>query len=153
MEFVVNEWLPEYFKPDATDEEKEKLEKFLNKFMVRGDKLFVRRPSEFLRKVELFAKQYQNNNKVYTELKKFITNILLDSDRCFFVDDDEFEFEDTITDKLTEGGNTISDKYLFEAAAKTATKTIITTDAKLKKLMVDEGTYKIELLADFLTTY
>ncbi|MBW8051797.1 MAG: hypothetical protein FVQ77_15965 [Cytophagales bacterium] len=153
MEFAVNEWLPEYFKPDASNEEKEKLEKFLNKFMVREDKLFVRRPSEFLRKVELFAKQYQNNNKVYTELKKFITNILLDSDRCFFVDDNEFELADTITDKLTEGGNTISDKYLFESATMTQTKTIVTTDAKLKKFMKDEVTFKIELLDDFLTNY
>jgi len=153
MEFVVNEWLPEYFRPDATDEEKEKLEKFLNRFMVRNDKLFIRRPSEFLRKVLLFSKWYRHDNKVYTELKKFIANILMNSDRCFFVDDNTFELAGTITDKLAEGGNTISDQYLFEAAAKTETKTIITTDEKLKKWMENEETFRIELLDDFLTTY
>ena len=153
MEFVVNEWLPEYFRPNATPEEKEKLEIFLNKFMVRNDKLFVRRPSEFLSKILLLSKHYQYDNKVHTNLKSFISNILQNSDRCVFVNDNEFELEGAIIDKLKEGGNTISDQYLFEAAARTATKTIITTDAKLKKWMGNEKTFKIELLDDFLTSY
>lgn len=153
MEFVVNEWLPEYFKPDASNEEKKKLEQFLNKFIQRQDKLYVRRPSEFLRKIHRFKKDYQHNIKIYNEIGKFISLILLDSDRCFFVDDNEFKLADTITNKLTDGGNTISDKYLFEAASITATKTIITTDEKLKIFMEDERTFNIELLDDFLASY
>ncbi|MFH1004468.1 MAG: hypothetical protein V1781_03090 [Bacteroidota bacterium] len=153
MEFVVNEWLPEYFRHDASDEEKEKLKKFLNKFMVEKDKLFVRKGSEFLRKIHRYKKDYQYNIKVYNEIGKFIDNILRDSDRCFFVDDDEFELPDTIIDKLTKGGNTISDKYLFEAAIMTTTKTIITTDVKLKTFMIDEKTFTIKLLDDFLMNY
>lgn len=153
MEFVTNEWVPEYFRPNASKEEKQKLEIFLNKFMVKNDKLFVRRPSEFLIKIFKYAKIHQDNNKVYNEIKKFITNILLDSDRCFFVDDNEFELPNTITNKLTEGGNTISDKYLFEAASMTQTKTIITTDTKLKKFLANEREFKIELLDDFLISY
>ena len=153
MDFVVNEWLPEYFRSDATVEEKRKLEVFLNKFMLRKDVLYVRRPSEFLGKIYRYAKLHQHDNKVSTELKKFIKTILYDSERCFFVDDGEFNLADEITAKLTEGGNTISDKYLFEAATMTSTKTIVTTDLPLKSLMIDNVTFKIELLDDFLTRY
>jgi hypothetical protein len=153
MEFVVNEWLPEYFRPKASSDEKQKLEHFLNEFLERKDKIFVRRPSEFLRKVFKYSKDYQNNIKTSVEISKFIKIVLKDSERCFFVDDDEFELSDLIHNKLAEGGNTISDKYLFEAASMTATKTIITTDAKLRTFMQDETTFKIELLDDFLMNY
>ncbi len=153
MEFVVNEWLPEYFRPDATNEEKRKLEKFLNTFMQRNDKIFVRRPSEFLRKIYRYSKEYQNNNKTSIEISKFIKVVLLDSDRCFFVDDNEFELTDATTNKLVEGGNTVSDTYLFEAASASETKLILTTDVKLKILMENEGTFRVELLDDFLANY
>ncbi len=33
MNLVVNEWLPEYFRPEAGDNEKRLLESFLNKFI------------------------------------------------------------------------------------------------------------------------
>lgn len=153
MEFVVNEWLPEYFKPDATNDEKRKLELFLNKFIERKDKIYVRRPSEFLRKIYKYSKEYQNNTKTYLEVSKFIKIVLMDSERCAFVDNDEFELSDAIRNKLAEGGNTISDTYLFEAASVSETKLILTTDAKLRTLMENEGTYKVELLDNFLTNY
>ncbi|HEV8081583.1 MAG TPA: hypothetical protein VGP55_00170 [Chitinophagaceae bacterium] len=153
MEFVVNEWLPQYFKPDASIEEKQKLELFLNKFLERKDKIFVRRPSEFLRKIHRFKKDYQYNIKTYNEIGKFINLILLDSDRCFFVDDDEFKLSEAIINKLVEGGNTVSDTYLFEAASATKNKLILTTDMKLKTFMANEETFRVELLDDFLEKY
>jgi len=153
MEFVVNEWLPEYFKPDAATDEKRKLELFLNKFIQRNDKIYVRRPSEFLRKVYKYSKEYQNNTKTYAAVSKFIKIVLMDSERCLFVDDGEFELPNAIRNKLVEGGNTISDTYLFEAASVSETKFILTTDAKLKALMENEGMYKVELLDNFLTNY
>ena len=116
MEFVVNEWLPEYFKPDASDEEKQKLEKFLNKFMERKDKIFIRNHSEFLRKILRYANDYQNNHKVYENINRFIKFIYLDSERCTLIHDGEFELSEAIRNKLVEGGNTVSDTYLFEAA-------------------------------------
>ena len=153
MEFVVNEWLPEYFKPDATKEEKEKLEKFLNGFLVRDDKIFVRRPSEFLNKIYRFSKAYQNYPKVYENIHKFITIIFHDSNRCFIVDNDELQLPETTRDRLIEGGNTVSDTYLFEAASLTDTKIILTTDERLKEWMQDDNEFKIELLDDFLDDY
>ena len=153
MEFVVNEWLPEYFKPSATDEEKRKLEKFLNKFMERNDKIFVRQPSEFLRKILRYANDYQTNRKVYENINQFIKFIYLDSERCELIHDGEFELSEVIRNKLIEGGNTVSDTYLFEAASITESKLIITTDGKLKKLFENDRVFKVELLDDFLKRY
>lgn len=153
MEFVVNEWLPEYFKPNASNDEKEKLEKFLNRFLGKEDKIYVRRPSEFLRKILRYAKDYQDYPKVYENIHKFITVVLLDSNRCSFIDENEFQLQDHIRAKLIEGGNTESDAYLFEAASMTENKIIVTTDKKLKDWMEEQTEYKIELLDDFLANY
>lgn len=153
MEFVVNEWLPEYFKPDATNDEKQKLEFFLNRLLERRDKIFVRRPSEFLTKIYRYGKAHQNNTKTFIAISKFIKIVLMDSERCFFVDDGEFELSETIRNKLVDGGNTISDTYLFEAASVTEGKLIITTDAKLKALMENEESFRVELLNKFLDSY
>lgn len=153
MEFVVNEWLPEYFKPNASNDEKQKLEKFLNRFIERNDKIFVRRPSEFYRKIYRYKKDYQNNLKVNEQIGKFINFILINSDRCFIVDDGEFELSEEIRNKLIEGGNTASDIYLFEAASATKAKIIFTTDIKLKDLMKNESSYQVELLDIFLVNY
>jgi hypothetical protein len=153
MEFVVNEWLPEYFRPNATQEEKQKLETFLNKFMEKNDILYIRRPSEFLRKIYRYSKEYQSNIKTYNQLTNFIKFILLNSERCRFIDDDEFSLPGETSSRLIEGGNTVSDTYLFEAASATVTKLIITTDVKLKTLMDDFERYKVALLDTFLATY
>lgn len=153
MELVVNEWLPEYFKPNATNEEKEKLEKFLNKFLERNDKIFVRLSSEFFRKILRYASDYQNHPKIYSNIHLFITAIYLDSNRCRIIHDIDFELSLDIRSKLIEGGNTESDTYLFEAASATSSKIIITTDVKLKEWMTNVGEFNIILLDDFLETY
>jgi len=153
MEFVVNEWLPEYFRPDATNDEKEKLEKFLIKFLEKNDKIFVRRPSEFLRKLLRFANDYQNYPNVYSNIHKFITVIVFDSKRCSIIDDDEYDLSEIIINKLNESGNYNSDTYLFEAASVTETKLIITTDKKLKTHMENNGIFNVQLLDEFLTNY
>ena len=153
MEFVVNEWLLEYFKPDAPNDEKKKLEEFLIKFLERNDKIFVRRPSEFLRKLFRFANDYQHYPRVYENIHKFITVIYLDSNKCRIIHDGEFELSEVITTKLNESGNYNSDTYLFEAASVTETKLIITTDEKLKTHMENNGIFNVQLLDDFLVNY
>jgi hypothetical protein len=153
MEFVVNEWLPEFFKPNASKEEKEKLEKFLNRFIERDDKIYVRRPSEFFRKIHRYKKEFQNYSNVNEQLDGFIKLILINSERCNIVDDNEFELSQAIVEKLNESGNYSSDIYLFEAACVTETKLIITTDEKLKTHMKNNGIFIVQLLDEFLSSY
>lgn len=153
MNFVVNEWLPEYFRPEATAEEKQRLERFIKAFLQRNDTIYVRRPSEFLSKIYRYSKSYQTNTNIYLVISAFIKFILFDSQRCRFIDDDECDLPDAIRQQLTDGGNTVSDTYLFEAAAATIEKLIVTTDVKLRNLMQGATPYNVVLLDDFLLTY
>ncbi len=88
MQLVVNEWLPEYFLPTASREEKLLLQQFLQKFLQRDDQIVVRRPSEFYRKIYRYAKDLQGNYKAVTFVRDFIKLILEDSDRCQLIDDE-----------------------------------------------------------------
>jgi rRNA-processing protein FCF1 len=152
MEFVVNEWLPEYFLPNAAKEEKLFLQNFLQKFIQRNDKIIVRSPSPFLKKIYRFSKDYQTNQKVSQNLKAFIQLILKDSTRCRFIDDEEFNLPNSTKEKLAEG-NYISDEYLFEAALFADSKIIVTTDERLIEQMKNEVGFKLILLSTFLETY
>jgi PHD/YefM family antitoxin component YafN of YafNO toxin-antitoxin module len=154
MDFVVNEWLPEYFRPTATREEKLQLETFLNRFLERGDRILVRNPSPFLDKIHRDAKDYQTRHEIVTPIRKFIKLILQDSERCVLIDEEEFEeLPESVMEKL-EPGNFSSDQYLFEAASRiTAEKLIVTTDARLKAQFSDQTWCDIVLLSEFLETY
>lgn len=69
MDLVVNEWLPEYFRPDASPEEKRALEKFLYCFLKRGDKIIVLELSPFLDKLYRYAKEFQRMYEVVLPIK------------------------------------------------------------------------------------
>jgi hypothetical protein len=152
MDLVVNEWLPEYFRPTATLEEKRMLQFFLNKFLIKKDVLYVRRPSEFLKKLHLFAKNYQTDTKAYENIKKFINVVLIDSEKTIFVDEMYYSLPQSTIEKLSVG-NYSSDTYLFEAAIHTKSKIILTTDEKLAIQMKDDEIFKVLLLKDFLKNY
>ncbi len=154
MEFVINEWLPEYFKSSASETEKRNLEIFLNRFNQKNDKIFVRRPSAFLNKIFQYSKIFQENNTFQNmKLKKFISLILLNSEKCKFIDNEDFIFDEKIINRLSESGNKISDLYLFEAASKTKDKIIITEDIKLIDHMDGFESFNVISLKAFLENY
>lgn len=152
MELVVNEWLPEYFRPDASEEQKRLLEFFLNKFYEKGDTIYIRRPSEFLRKIYRFAKDYHYDEKCYENITKFLNFILYESERAVWIDEVEQKLPSETIQRLS-SGNYSSDTYLFEAAIHTSSKLIITTDERLAIQMRDDEVFKVQLLTDFLKAY
>ena len=155
MEFVVNEWLPEYFKPDASLAEKQLLKKFLYRFLERGtDRIFVKRGSEFERKIYRYAKDYQRDLKIVSPIRSFIGVFIEDINRCERVENSSIPLPKDIVEKLNQPNtNYISDTYLFEAATFTKNKIIVTTDEKLVHQMQDIGEFKVILLTDFLENY
>ncbi|MCB0518392.1 MAG: hypothetical protein H6577_02640 [Lewinellaceae bacterium] len=156
MELVVNEWLPDYLRPDATDEAKGQVEQFLNSFMKRPDILYVKDPSPFLDKVYKYQKAFDYDIKSREAIKMFIKLVLRNNpDKCIMVNVDEVKpLPDNTLEKLNEAGtNYNSDTYLFEAANNTADKIIITTDTKLQKQMADDEHFQVVLLEDFLNDY
>ena len=155
MEFVVNEWLPEYFKPDASLAEKQLLKKFLYRFLERGtDRIFVKRGSEFERKIYRYAKDYQRDLKTVSPIRSFIGVFIEDINRRERVDDVPISLHEEVSKKLNQPNtNYISDTYLFEAATFTKDKIIVTTDEKLAHQMQDIEEFKVILLTDFLKNY
>ena len=150
MEFVINEWLPEYFKPDCSVEQKNLLNKFILKFFEKNDQIFVRNPSPFLDKLYRFEKNYFEP-KLRRPVSFFIQNILENSDKCVQIME-EISLPHGINNLLSKG-NFASDTYLFEAATLTNSKKIITTDIKLIKQFEGNDTYELILLEDFLKEY
>jgi hypothetical protein len=62
MEFVINEWFPEYLRPDAPVEQQKKVFQFIEILLSRADtRIVVRRPSAFLRKLLRFEKDFPND--------------------------------------------------------------------------------------------
>lgn len=150
MDLVVNEWLPEYFRPDATREEKLQLQAFLLRFMERGDRIIVKEPSSFIDKILRYANDFQRQDEIVNPIRFFIKNILNDSLRCVRISDDEMEELPESVEARFSIGNFGSDKYLFEAASTIeAYRLIVTTDSRLKAHFEDEAWCRLELLAIF----
>jgi len=154
MDLVVNEWLPEYFLPDASMEEKKSLETFLNRFLERNDRLVVKEPSPFLDKIYRYAKDYQRMDEIVQPIRTFIKLILLDSNRCKLLSEEEIEELPTSVLEKLEVGNYGSDQYLFESAtAIEGEKIIVTTDERLIAQFADEDFCELALLNNFLESY
>ena len=154
MEFVVNEWLMEYLRPNASHAEKALAQQFLQRFMQReDDKIFVREPSAFLNKALRYPKEYQNNTKISQNYRLFITTILSNQNKCCRVTEN-VDMHHELLEKLNQPNtNFNSDTYLFEAATFTKDKIIVTTDEKLAYQMRDIEGIKVVLLSDFLNDY
>ncbi len=153
MELVINEWLPEYLRPDESEQKKILAGEFLNTFMNQDDLIVIRQPSPFLNRIIKYQKQFNYDNDARDNYKKFIKFILLDSNKCRFVEDDEFdELPAETLEKLSQG-NYGSDKYLFEAAMNSENKIILTTDGRLITHMNSDENFEVILLEDFLENY
>ena len=156
MEYVVNEWLLDYFRYNDGTAEKEKLYKFLAYFSSNDDVIIVRIPSPFSKKLYDYANVLQNDHEKYQHLKLFI-NIILDSDKCKIFPEWEYptpSLSANLNSKLNQG-NFGSDRYLFETAMFITKneKIIITTDAKLVEHVKEISEFKLILLNDFLEKY
>ena len=153
MDFVINEWLLNYFLPGANKREKKQLFYFLQRFEDRRDRIVVLRPSPFTAKLDVFANLYSRNQTVYPLIKRFITGVLLNPSRATLISINEPLPYQTLAVIYELGTNYQSDEYLFHAALRTESKLIITTDEKLCRAMVDDQVFKVVLLTEFLKTY
>ncbi|MFN0215270.1 MAG: hypothetical protein ACKVT2_13525 [Saprospiraceae bacterium] len=154
MDFVVNEWLPEYLRPTASAEKREKALTFLKAFIMKpGDRIVVREPSEFLRKIHRFRKEFDYDNESRKLYKNFIKAILENSEKCLQIPNSEtLPLSSELQERLSKG-NFYSDRYLFEAAQHSDSKNIVTTDVRLQQHLSDTADFQVILLDDFLAEY
>ncbi|MBI4645995.1 MAG: hypothetical protein HY738_05210 [Bacteroidia bacterium] len=129
MEFVLNEWLPEYLRPETDIHKRKNAIRFLNVFFKNNDIIAIRRPSEFLIKIYKYAKQYQDYREIYDNYKYLCKIISYDSGKVKIIDDsDTIQLPDNVLKKLISPYD--SDIYLFETAICTKNRIIITTDTR-----------------------
>ncbi|MCU0347339.1 MAG: hypothetical protein MUC59_10365 [Saprospiraceae bacterium] len=117
--------------------------------------MFVRRPGQFLDKIYTCSKTYDYDELARERFKFFIVNVINNSKKCIFVDDENLqELPASTLEKLnSEKTNYYKDIFLFEAANSTVDKIIVSTDGRLKDQMADDETFQVVLLEDFLKDY
>ena len=150
MDLVVNEWLPEYFLPTASPNEKRLLRLFIQRVQEGKYRLVVLLPSPFTKKLEDYAKRCVNNREAFAAIKYFIGIILQNPAHTTIISQADPLPAETLAILHTPGTNYSSDEYLFHAAMRTETKIILTTDEKLFRAMEHDSLFKVTLLRDFL---
>jgi hypothetical protein len=149
MEIVVNEWLPEYLRPDADASETELVDKFVGAWLEKCDKVVIRKNSPFTSK--FYTYMYQSGG--YPACRKrfeVLFHLFFDSNRTIIVDEcDIKELPQDLAKVVPD-----DDRYLVELWYSVPGSVILTTDAKLKDRLIEyESCIKIYLLQQFLLTY
>jgi len=149
MQFVINEWLLEYLRPQSNDTHKITALKIISKLIQKGDKIVIRRPSRFLDKFYRYMKVYGADIEFKTRFKG-LSLLFLNSEQTIFIDDKDVLIKPSqnIINKTP-----FDDYYLIEAALNLPDSIIITTDTRLKEALKDEQSIKIILLDEFIKDY
>lgn len=149
MEIIVNEWLLEYFRPDAQASDKARAAQFLNAFREKPDKMVIKRESAFTRKLYDYMGGFGwdvCSRKRFSDLHKLV---FLDSDKTIIAD--EGDLQDLPEDIAAK--TPADDIYLIELWYSNQERIVLTTDAKLKERFKDVPNLKICLLGEFLQEY
>lgn len=149
MEFVVNEWLLDFMRPDANRVDLENTLRFLNAIVRKCDKLVIRRPSPFVAKFYRYMKQFGGDPKFKARFSKLYQLLFVNADKTVIVDDaDVQQLPEEIKKAVP-----LDDEYLVELAYSSPDKTLITTDQKLKDKLQGKSQIKVHLFPEFVKTY
>lgn len=149
MEIVVNEWLLEYLRPDASIDEKGLVSQFLNAVVKKCDKIVIRRPSPFLSKYYRFMKEFGRDTAFKTRFTKLNQLLFHNSDKTTIIDDSDVKpLPREIEEKVP-----TDDRYLVELAYSSTDRIIVTTDSRLKEELQKKSVLKVYLLEEFLKDY
>jgi len=148
MEIIVNEWLPEYLRPDADANNNDSADKFVKAWLDRCDKVVIRTNSPFASKFYT----YMNKSGGYPACKKrfeVLFHLFLDSERTVKVDECDIKELPDVLAKIVPD----DDMYLIELWYANKDRIILTTDSKLKDRLKNVPDLNICLLSDFLKEY
>lgn len=148
MEIIVNEWLPEYLRPDADASNTDTADKFVKAWLDRCDKVVIRTNSPFASKFYT----YMSKSGGYPACKKrfeVLFRLFLDSEKTVKVDECDIKELPCDLAKIVPE----DDKYLIELWYANKDRIILTTDSRLKDRLKDVPHLNICLLPDFLKEY
>lgn len=128
MEIVVNEWLLDYLRPDAKEEDKNLAMKFVNSWVQNCHKVVIRRNSPFTSKFYRYMGQSGGDIACRQRFSKLFGVLFLDPERTRILDDcDVKALPKDLADKIPS-----DDKYLIELWHSVPGSVVVTTDEKLK---------------------
>jgi len=150
MQFVINEWLLDYLRPDAIESNRIDAFRFINMFLNSPDIIIVRRPSPFLNKFFRYMKNFGYDMEFKARFKILNDLLFRNADKTIILDDQN------IMNRVPEHLGAIApsdDFYLIEAACNSADRTILTTDGRLKDIFQNEPSINIIMLDELLKDY
>jgi len=148
MEIVVNEWLPEYLRPDADANKTELVDRFVKAWLDKSDRIVIRGNSPFASKFYMYMHQ-SGGYPAYRKRFEVLFHLFFDSERTVIVDEGELkELPKEIAAKTPD-----DDRYLIELWYAKQDRIILTTDKRLKDKLKDIVSLKICLLPEFLKEY
>ncbi len=148
MEIIVNEWLPEYLRPDADANKTELVDRFVKAWLDKSDRVVIRGNSPFASKFYTYMHQ-SGGYPAYRKRFEVLFHLFFDSERTVRVDEGELkELPKEIAAKTPD-----DDRYLIELWYAKQDRIVLTTDAKLKDKLKDVLGLKICLLQEFLKEY
>jgi hypothetical protein len=150
MELVVNEWFPEYLAERENLQTQKLLIDFLQRLKANNHKMVIKKGSPVEDKMLRLPKFIPYDAKFKIRYDFVLQQFVFNSSRCRLIQKESLVvLSPQVIEKLSEG-NYISDQYLFETAAVTEDKTIITTDERLVEQMRTTQGFKLILLSDYL---
>jgi len=129
MDFVINEWFLDWYRPDATAAEQKSVRVFFHHFLLSDHKIVVLQNSPFLQKLHRYRSTFDYDIPCRLALKNFFSTVLQNPEKCVVLQV-ATALPSVLESKLLTG-NYASDQYLFQAAQATDDKIIVTTDRKL----------------------
>jgi len=147
MEIVVNEWLLEYLRSDARQEDKALASEFVNDWLNARHKVVIKRNSPFTSKFYRYMGQSTRSIACRKRFSSLFQILFVDSDRTRILDDcDITSLPPDLVDKVPS-----DDLYLIELWHSVPGSVVVTTDEKLRqKLREHDSSAKIYLLQEFL---
>lgn len=152
MEIVVDEWLLEYMRPDAEDDDRLLALRFVNAWKRRCDRLLLRRPSPFVKKFYRYMKTFGRDLDFKGRFSKLNLLLFRNTLKTRIVDDEDVT---PLPDKV-ETMVPRRDKYdrcLVEMALCSSQALIVTTDNRLKQALSAEEHVRVYLLEQFLEEF
>lgn len=157
MEFVINEWYLDWHRPTATAQEQSQARAFLQWLIASEHRIVLLRQSPFTQKLHTLRSDFPQFLMAQLHLKLFFSQVFENSVRCRVLEapPDLSEEVETQLARPEEPPlhNLASDRYLFQSAAATEERIIVTTDTKLIARMNGVDNFRLIFADDFFAEH
>ena len=151
MEFVINEWFLDWHRPSAGPIDQQRARDFVGWLLESEHRIVLLRQSPFTQKLNAYRREFHYHPMCQLYLKIFFSQVVENPDKCRILETAPMLPEET--EARLAVGNFGSDRYLFQSAADTAQRLIVTTDQKLIDHMNQKDGFNLILPEELFQIY